>query len=87
MNILFLLQDEDDATPSELREMLINKMNLVLGLGSDEECAIWMVEPASHSSSKGFPDGSGTFLALLLNIRDENLFFFLFCLNMYSYRY
>ncbi|XP_041125976.1 helicase-like transcription factor [Polyodon spathula] len=34
------VDSKDDATPSELREMLINKMNLVLGSGSDEECAI-----------------------------------------------
>uniref|UniRef100_A0A8C4SVS4 Helicase like transcription factor n=1 Tax=Erpetoichthys calabaricus TaxID=27687 RepID=A0A8C4SVS4_ERPCA len=29
-----------DATPLELRDSLINKMNLVLSSGSDEECAI-----------------------------------------------
>ncbi|KAG2462290.1 HLTF factor, partial [Polypterus senegalus] len=29
-----------DAAPSELRDFLINKMNLVLSSGSDEECAI-----------------------------------------------
>lgn len=34
------VDSKDDATPSELRERLINKMNLVLGSGSDEECAI-----------------------------------------------
>nr|XP_015216673.1 PREDICTED: helicase-like transcription factor isoform X1 [Lepisosteus oculatus] len=30
----------EDATPSELREKLINKINMVLNSGSDEECAI-----------------------------------------------
>ncbi|MBN3326808.1 HLTF factor, partial [Atractosteus spatula] len=30
----------EDATPSELREKLLNKINMVLNSGSDEECAI-----------------------------------------------
>ncbi|PKU38521.1 hypothetical protein llap_11172 [Limosa lapponica baueri] len=37
----------DNKTPEELREMLVNKMKLVLSSGSDEECAVCL-ESLTH---------------------------------------